>query len=152
MKRTFGGALLAASWLLNSAFADSPTYEVTIAAGAHHRKNVPVHISLPPVALPAKPVAVILTDPDGKTIPAQLTEPGLLASKECWREAHFILPILQAGESLRLQTTLSSESPPRSESFSWHDRPGQSTELRFGKRPVLRYHYSAYDESSKESH
>jgi hypothetical protein len=151
MKRAFGGALLAALCFLGSAFADSPTYEVTITAGAHDRENVPVCVSLPPVALPGKPVAVILTDPDGKMIPAQLTDPGLLAPKECWREAHFILPVLTAGQSLQLRATLSTESPSRDEIFSWHDRSGESTELRFGKRPVLRYHYRAYDESSKES-
>src|SRR5262249_26270919 len=122
-----------------------------ITAGRHDRKNVPVRISIPSVSLPAEPTTVILTDPDGKTIPAQLVKPGLFAPKECWREVHFILPQLKAGESLHLRPTLSTESPTGADTFSWHDKAGDFTELRFGTRPVLRYHYRAYDETSKES-
>jgi hypothetical protein len=149
MKRAFQGSLLGVLCFLGSAFGASPTYDVTITAGTHDRKNVPVCISIPPVSLPAKPTTVILTGPDGKTIPAQLTGPGLLAPKESWREIHFILPRLKAGESLSLKATLSTEAPPRGDTFSWHDRAGDSTELHFGSRPVLRYHYRAYDDSSE---
>jgi hypothetical protein len=151
MKRAFQGALFAALCFLGSALGAAPTYDVTITAGEHDRKNVPVRIALPSVSLRAKPATVILTHSRGKTIPAQLTRPGLLAPKECWREIHFILPLLKAGESLRLTATLSSESTSRGEAFSWHDKAGDFTELRFGKRQVLRYHYRAYDETSKES-
>jgi hypothetical protein len=151
MNRAFHGALLATLGAVSSASGDAPTYDVKVAAGAHDRKNVPVRVSLPAVSLREKPTAMILTDPNGKGIPAQLTEPGLLAPKECWRELHFILPHLKAGESLRLKATLSTESPQRGDAFSWHDHAGDFTELRFGMRPVLRYHYRAYDETSKES-
>ena len=151
MKRSFLGAMLAVSYFLGSAFGAAPTYDMTITAGAHDRKNVPVCICLPPVALPAKPTAVNLTGPDGKSIPAQLTEPGLLAFKDCWRETHFILPFLKAGESLRLEATLLSEATSNKDVFSWHDHPGEFTELQFGDRRVMRYHYRALDESSKES-
>jgi hypothetical protein len=151
MKRTIPSALFAVSCFVGSAFGAPPTYDVTITAGKHDRKNVPVCIDLPPVALRDKPTAVILTGPDGKSIPAQLTEPGLLASKDCWREAHFILPLLKADKSLRLQATLLSESAVTKDVFSWHDHPGDFTELHFGDRRVLRYHYRALDETSKES-
>jgi hypothetical protein len=151
MKRTFPVALLALSCLLGSAFGQMPSYDVTISAGKHDRKNVPVCITLPPVSLRDKPTSVMVTDSEGKTIPAQLTEPGLLAPKETWREAHFILPSLKAGELLLLRATLSTELPPAGDTFAWHDKSGDYTELRFGKRPVLRYHYAALDESSKES-
>jgi hypothetical protein len=151
MRGIICGSQLAVLCFVGSTFGDSPTYDVTISAGKHDRKNVPVRISLPPVALREKPTTVILIDPHGKTISAQLTEPGLLAPKECWREAPFILPHLKAGESLRLQATLSTESPPSGDTFAWHDKAGDFTELRFGTRPVLRYHYRAYDEGSKES-
>jgi hypothetical protein len=149
MKHGFLGALLTALFLLTSARGDSPAFDVTIAAGAHDRKNVPVCISLPAVSVQAKPTAVIMIGPDGKTIPAQLTLPGLLAPESCWREIHFILPFLNAGESLRLKATLPTESPPRDDAFSWHNHAGDFTELRFGTRPVLRYHYRAYDDSSE---
>jgi hypothetical protein len=151
MNRAFPGALLAALCFLRPALGDSPSYDVTITAGAHDRKSVPVCISLPPVSLREKPTTVILTDPEGKTIAAQLTGPGLLAPDETWREIHFILPFLKAGESVRLRATLSTEPPPRGDAFSWHDRAGDFAELRFGKRPVLRYHYAALDETSKAS-
>jgi hypothetical protein len=151
MRRAFPGCPLVLLGLLGLAFGAAPAYDVTVAAGAHDRANVPVRVALPPVSLPAEPAAVILTGPDGKTIPAQLTRPGLLAPQETWREIHFILPRLNAGESLRLKATLSTESPPSADGFSWHDRAGDFTELRFGTRPVLRYHYRAYDASSKES-
>jgi hypothetical protein len=151
MKRAFQCALFATLCVLGSAFGDSPTYDVTITAGRHDRKNVPVRICLPPVALRDKPTAVSLTDSDGKSIPAQLTEPELLASKDCWREAHFILPLLKAGESLRLTATLSFKPVAKQDRFSWHDHPGDFTELHFGDRQVLRYHYRALDETSKES-
>jgi len=151
VKCAFHGALLAASCFLGSAFGESPTYDVTITAGAHDRENVPVRIGLPPVSLQAKPTSVILTDPDGKTIPAQLTEPGLLAPDGTWREIHFILPLLRAGDSQRLKAVLSTDAPPRGDVFSWHDHARDFTELRIGTRPVLRYHYRALDETSKES-
>ena len=149
MKHAFLGALLTASCFLTSAHGDSPAFDVTITAGAHDRNNVPVCISLPSVSLQAKPTAVILTGPDGKTIAAQLTRPGLFAPEDCWREIHFILPLLNAGESLRLNATLSTESPPRDDAVSWHNHAGDFAELRFGMRPVLRYHYRAYDDSSE---
>jgi hypothetical protein len=148
MKRAFQGAALAVLCLLGSAFGASPTYEVTITAGTHDRQNVPVCIPLPSVALRAEPTTVIVTDPDGKTIPAQLTRPGLLASEEIGREIHLILPPLKTGEALQLKATLSTDLSPRGDSFSWHDQAGDFTELRFGTRPVLRYHYRAFDESS----
>jgi hypothetical protein len=151
MIHPFTRTLLTALFCLGSALAAEPTYDVTITAGKHDRKNVPVCIALPAVSLRARPSTVLLIDSKGKTIPAQLTQPGLLAPRECWHEVHFILPLLKAGESLRLKVTLSSESSPRGEAFSWHDQAGDFTVLRFGTRRVLRYHYHALDESSKES-
>ena len=151
MKRTILSALFALSCFLGSAFGESATYDVTITAGKHDRKNVPVRICLPPVAHRDKPTTVSLTDPDGKSIPAQLTEPEMLASKDCWREAHFVLPLLKAGESLRLTATLSSKPAAKQNVFSWNDHPGDFTELHYGNRRVLRYHYRVLDETSKES-
>jgi hypothetical protein len=110
-----------------------------------------VRVSIPQASLPAKPATVTLTGDDGKTIPAQLTRPGLLAPKEAGGEVHFILPRLRAGASLRLKATLAPAAPAGARAFAWHDRAGDFTELRFGTRPVLRYHYRAYDESSEAS-
>src|SRR5262249_18515677 len=114
-------------------------------------KDMPVRVSIPAGSLPAKPRAVILTGGDGKPIPAQLTSPSLLAPKETVSEIHFILPQLRAGESLRFKATFAPAPPAVADAFAWHDRTGDFTELRFGTRPVLRYHYRAYDDSSKEN-
>jgi hypothetical protein len=103
------------------------------------------------LSLLAKPNSVILIGPDGKTIPAQLTGPGLLAPKESGSEIHFILPRLAVGETLTLKATLSTAAPTSDHAFRWHDRPGDFTELSFGTRPVLRYQYQALDESSEPS-
>jgi hypothetical protein len=151
MKPTFQGALPAALCFLGSAFGASPTYDVTITAGAHDRKDVPVRILLSQVSSPAKPTTVILTGPDGRTIPAQLTRPGLLAPKETWREIHFVLPRLLAGESVSLKATLSTESPTSGDAFAWHDHVGHHTDLLFGKRQVLTYYYEPLDESTPAS-
>ena len=85
---------------------------------------MPVRVALPPVSVPAEPAAVVLTGPDGKTFPAQLTRPGLLAPEGTWREFRFILPRLRAGESLTLKATLSTDSPAHGDTFSWHDHAG----------------------------
>ncbi len=46
---------------------------------------------------------------------------------------------------------LSAQGQQAPAEFSWHDTPGESTELRFDNRPVLRYMYRALDESTPES-
>jgi hypothetical protein len=145
MRRAVMGLAISLCFV-RSADAGAPTYEITIAADKHDRKDVPVRVSLP-----IKAAAISLTAPNGKTIPAQSTGPGVLASKETGSEIHFVLPSLKAGESLRLKATLASEAQAGGEAYMWHDRAGDFTELRFGTRPVLRYHYRAYDDSTKEN-
>src|SRR5438045_1990880 len=101
--------LLCSAW---SAVAASPSFEITVAAGRHERKNVPVRVAVPRGDIRPEAIAsVTLTAPDGKPIPAQWTKPSLTAGEG--HEFHFILPHLSAGESLRLKATLSAE-PPRS--------------------------------------
>ncbi len=39
-------------------------------------------------------------------------------------------------------------APADSAVFSWHDQPGQYAELKYGDRPVLRYMYSTFDDTS----
>src|SRR5438093_3592454 len=123
--------------LLGSAFSTfgaSSSFEITVAAGPHERKNIPVRV---PVLLGqignANIASVTLTGPDGKAIPAQLTKPGLIPGDRS--EFHFILPHLPPGQSLRLHATLSTDSPSSGGGFAWHDYPGDHTDLFFGKRP-----------------
>ena len=133
-----------------SAHGASPSFEITVAAGPHERTNVPVRVPVPLGLIGDEKIAsVTLTGPDGQSIPAQWTEPGLLSGDG--DELHFILPHLAAGDSVRLRATLSTELPPSGAGFAWHDHPGHHTDLLFGKRPVLTYHYERLDESTPAS-
>ena len=93
--------------------------------------------------------SVTLAGTDGKSIPAQWTGPGLLSNAA--GELHFVMPHLAAGESVRLKATLSTQSPTIAEGFIWHDHPGHHTDLLFGERPVMTYHYERLDESTPAS-
>ena len=130
-----------------------PTYEFEIKAGSQVRNNVPICIRLPTVSLNAQPKSVVVTDSSGQRITAQLTHPGLHAPSDCWREVHFILPTLNAGATRSYKATLSDSAAAETSGaqFAWHDQSGMFTVLQFGNRPVLRYHYETYDQSSKES-
>jgi hypothetical protein len=128
----------------------SPSFHITISAGQHERKNVPVRVQLPLRHLEHGGAACIaLTPRDGTTIPTQLTKPGLNSGDGT--ELHFVLPYLAAGESLRLRATLLRDSTSDTRGFSWHDHPGHHVDLLFDKRPVVTYHYERLDESSSAS-
>jgi hypothetical protein len=157
MKTTAFGLTLLPCLLLTSASAATKTFDIQVAAGKYDRHDIPVCV---PLALPADLAAaktVTLLDPKQMRIASQLTAPSLLPEPtevlpgQVRRELHFILPSLKAGESITLKAAVSTASPaPEETSFSWHDQPGEYTELRFGSRPVLRYMYKALDDSSKE--
>jgi len=93
--------------------------------------------------------SVTLAGTDGKSIPAQWTGPGLTSSAA--GELHFVLPHLAAGESLRLKATLSTQSAPSAGGFNWRDHRGHHTDLMFGGRPIMTYHYERLDESTPAS-
>jgi hypothetical protein len=135
-----------AGWLHSA----SVSFDITIAAGPHERKDVPVRVQLPLSHLgDARIASVTLTLPDGNAIPAQWTRPGLISGDG--GEIHLILPHLAAGESVRLKATLSTDPPSVTRGFAWHDHPGNHADLLFGTRPVLTYHYERLDESSPAS-
>src|SRR6266850_4924905 len=93
------------------AFGASSSFDFTVAAGRHERNNVPVRVQMPRGQIGKDRIAsVTLAGPDGKSIPAQWTGPGLASSAA--GELHFVLPHLAAGESVRLKATLSIQ--PRS--------------------------------------
>src|SRR5207247_877991 len=127
------------------AFGDSSSFDFTVAAGRHERSNVPVRVQMPRGQIGKERIAsVTLAGTDGKSIPAQWTGPGLTSSAA--GELHFILPHLAAGESVRLKATLSTEFHSSAGGFTWHDHPGHHTDLRFGERPIMTYHYERLDE------
>lgn len=144
-------ALLTAALALcaSSAPAETKSLTVTLTAGAHERVHLPVRVPLDTDA-----ASVTVQDAAGQSLPGQLTAPGLAsrAGKPGQRELHFILPRLAAGATATFRVTLSSEkaAPGAGPTFAWHDTPGESSELRLGDRPVLRYMHRALDDSSKE--
>jgi hypothetical protein len=127
------------------AFGASSSFEFTVVAGQHGRSNCPVRVPLKHVRS-SENSSVTLTSPDGRSIPAQWTGPGL--GSPAPSELHFILPRLAAGESVRLKATLSAKPPANSEGFIWRDHPGHHADLLFGDRKVVTYHYERLDEST----
>jgi hypothetical protein len=136
----------AAAW----AFGDSSSFDFTVAAGRHERNHVPVRVEIPRDHGGKERIAsVTLTGADGKSIPAQWTGPGLTSSAA--GELHFVLAHLETGESVRLKATLSTQSHSSAGGFTWHDQPGHHTDLKFGDRPIVTYHYERLDESTPAS-
>lgn len=140
-----------------SAVAESKQFTITVKAGKHDRQNTPVKVPLTLPASLAKGASVKLTLND-QTIPAQITQPGLLAKPaaagdDAAAELVFILPKLSAGETATLKATVSDEAGAASaaKTFSWNDTAGKHTDLTYDGRPVLRYMYAALDESSKDA-
>lgn len=145
------------TWWVTPVPAATKSLQITVASGKEDRTNVPVRhaITLPAALAEAK--SVVLKDADGRSLAGQLTAPGLLAKSAstsggtAQRELHFILPSLKAGKPVTLQATIATEAPAKVEGFVWQDTSGETTELRFGNRSVLRYVYKALDDSSKEN-
>ncbi|MBI3856221.1 MAG: PmoA family protein [Planctomycetes bacterium] len=118
----------------------SASFQITVDAGKHDRKNTVVSL---PVTLPAASAGAttaILEDGSGKTLQGQIAS---------GRELRFILPELKAGQSASFKVTFIREADKRDEIFAWNDSAGDFAELSLGKRPLLRYMYKPLDESSK---
>ena len=128
----------------------SSSFDFTVDAGQHERHNVPVRVPIARAHLNNERVASItVSRADGQLIPAQWTGPGLTSSAA--GELHFILQHLAAGASVRLKATLSTQAPSTAGGFTWRDQPGHHTDLIFGGRPVMTYHYERLDESTPAS-
>jgi len=138
--------LAAAGWALG----DSSSFELTVAAGPHERKNVPVRVELSRGQLGKQQIAsVTMARANGALLPAQWTGPSLASGAA--GEVHFVLPHLAAGEVIQLKATLSAQPTAHTSGFTWHDLPGRHSQLTFGQRPIVRYHYERLDESTPES-
>src|SRR4030095_13753817 len=136
----------AAAW----AFADSSSFDITVAAGQHERNNVPVRVPMLRGQIGKDRVtSAALAATDGKSIPVQWTGPSLASNAA--GELHFVLPHLAAADSVQLKATLSTQPPATAGGFTWHDHPGHHTDLMFGERSILTYHYERLDESTPAS-
>jgi methane monooxygenase PmoA-like len=140
---------VAACLAAGSAFGASSSFDLTVAAGRHERNNVPVRVPISGGQIGNERIAsVTLSRAHGQLIPAQWTGPSLTSNSA--GELHFILPHLAAGESLRLKATLSTQAA-RAGGFVWRDQPGHHTDLMFGERKIVTYHYERLDESTPAS-
>jgi len=150
MNRFSSGCFAVYFAAISSSFADSVSFDLTVDAGRHELRNVPVRVPMTRGQIGnARIASVTLARTDGQLIPAQWTGPGLTSSAA--GELHFVLPHLAAGESVRLKATLSTQPASSRGGFTWHDQPGHHTELKFGERPILTYHYERLDESTPAS-
>jgi hypothetical protein len=147
---------------------DNKTYEITVKAGEHGYKDVPVVVplSVPKWAGDRNMVQVVRVNGDG-THTGQFTSPGLTtehikATGEGLerRDLHFILSALKAGDSATFRVTVKKNQAvwtPRN--FFWKDTRGLHADLFFGDAldskdpatPFVRYMYQALDESSKDT-
>ena len=149
MNRLTFGCIAACVAAAASTFGASSSFELTVAAGRHERNNAPVRVPISRGRIGNERIAsVTLARADGRLIPAQWTGPILTSSAA--GELHFILPHLGAGESLQLKATLSTQ-PARAGGFTWRDQPGHHTDLLFGERKIVTYHYERLDESTPAS-
>lgn len=139
--------------LLSLASGLRADWTVTVRGGAKDQKNVPVKARVDAsIGAEAESGALEVTV-NGKTMVGQLTGAGLLAQdtpvpdQKVSREVHFVLPELPANSILTCEVKRSKKSGP---SFAWKDEAGNFAELSFDGRPVIRYMYTTFDESTPE--
>ncbi|MEX0818237.1 MAG: DUF6807 family protein, partial [Pirellulaceae bacterium] len=129
--------------------------EISVSAGQHDRRNTPVRIALDLPKAHAKETVARLSGADGQQLIGQLTAPGLLNmpdsddQEHVARELHFILPSLDADQTAKF-TVQPGGGPTAGPAFVWQDNEGLYSELHYGERPVLRYMYRAFDDSTPE--
>jgi hypothetical protein len=137
--------------------AEALSFKIEVKAGKHDRVQTPVKLVFGlPKAAAEETHAQLAGAEGGPAITGQLTAPSLLADTDAagdaeWvaRELHFILPALKAGQSAIYTVKVGGkfEGP----SFAWQDTAGQYNELQYGGKPVLRYMYRAFDDSTPEN-
>jgi hypothetical protein len=140
-----------------AASAETLTLEITVAAGKNDRKNEPVSVPLTlpeAVATQYKHAMVAVNDGPKYYTMGQMTPPGLAAGAKAKdpapnAELHFVLRELKAGSDLVLNIKLDPNGWVIPQYvYEWTDQPGQYSELRYGKRPVLRYVDIPLDDST----
>jgi hypothetical protein len=110
---------------------------VTVTGGKDDLTNVVVHAAAGADASQVKSATL----PDGSQLAAG-GEAGF---------ATFCLPKLGAGQTVKV--TLSDRAAGNGgQAFHWKEKPGESQDLYFGNRLVLRYMDAPHDNSSKASH
>lgn len=127
------GIMLISLFLSCSGYQEQ--FEVTVVAGANDRFGTPVYVDVSLPAVDASMTASVVRD--GKSYPAQIENMGNANARIWW-----IVDRLAAGTSATYQVRVGTR--PEAPEFIWSDSPGNSSELRIGERPVLKYMYAAY--------
>ncbi|HSW44728.1 MAG TPA: DUF6807 family protein [Phycisphaerae bacterium] len=122
--------------------------KATVSAGNTDRHDTPVSVDLKLTAEQmTQPICVVS---DGRTQPAQV-EPLADGQARVW----WIIDNLPQGTSRTIEIQRGKVSdPPASEAFSWKDTSRdnvKSRDLCFGDRPVLRYMYTPFDGTGKDT-
>ena len=119
---------------------------ITVTGGKEDAKNLLVTVAIPDkIGGEFKDVAVKTSD--GSEIVAQLADPRLLAPVSPQSEVTLLIPALKAGENLSLKLRFLATKKPAG--FQWQEVDGLE-ELRFEKRPVLRYFHKPFDAKLSE--
>lgn len=156
VRQVFVCTFLCAGLVAHAALGAEPTtFKIEVKAGAHDRKQTPVKVAVEVPKAAAEETFAQLAGNDGLAIIGQLAAPSLLADADAGdtdtvaRELHFILPELKAGQGTTFTVKVGGkfEGP----SFTWQDTAGQYNELHYNGKPVLRYMYRAFDDSTPEN-
>src|SRR5262245_39106582 len=157
------GLLVATSIRAQEKKADTLT--ITVSGGKHDLRNVPVTVALsvPKSAAEATTFQVTRKDERG-FLETQVSAPGLItesvppADKSLVRrDLHFLLPELNAGETVTLSCVLGQPAHFRNPTyFYWQKSTKEHTDLEWieldiRRRPVLRYMHRPYDDSTPEN-
>ena len=150
-----------------SARAERVEFTLNLDPGKQSYKNIPVSVlvALPP-SLGKHQQAKLVGD--GVVPIGQLTRFGLATSNnktgrdgKMSHELHFVITELKANQPAQVKCIVDDQEgyAPIYGNFSWKDQPGEALELnfidQFGKvsskkiRPVVKYMYKAYDDSTK---
>jgi hypothetical protein len=119
------------------------SFELTIEAGGHDRKNTPVRLPAPEGF-----AGMLLRNAAGEIVSYQVAPSPLQGSGR--PEVVFIVAELKSGRTETFKA-LPADSPRPTGTFAWERATEGQMELSFERRAVLRYMHQALDESSKEA-
>lgn len=125
---------------------DSETlFEVQIDAGEFDRTHEIVSIRL---NTDFQGEVVTLDDGKGTRFLGQLSVPSLHCPGEGNRQLTFVIPALQAGQSMSLTAVAEGLNPSRE--FEWHDDASTEAALMHNGKNVIKYMYEPLDESNDQ--
>lgn len=152
--RTFSFLVAALACAFSSSLAAELNPEFEVVAGKVDRSGQPVRVPVVlPVGFKAASASVTIA---GKSYPAQVTKPNLLAKTKQAPEGSenaelvFIALDFKAGQTLQGKATIADKASDDKSVAEWKDTTGEHMDLVFNGRPVLRYMYAKLDETSPE--